>query len=180
MTRIVQLFRRGLRRVLPEEGAASVEFVIVFPFFLGVFLSGYEVATMNMRAVMLERAMDITVRNIRLSSGATLDYEQVKNDICSQTFLIPNCRDALRIELTEVDTDTWSGLNHSPVCIDRTATIQPIVQFENGQQNELMLMRACVVVDPVFPGIGVGRSMPKDPSGGYQIIATAAFVNEPQ
>jgi len=43
-----------------------------------------------------------------------------------------------------------------------------------------MLMRLCAVVDPAFPGIGVGRSMPKDASGGYQIIATTAFVNEPQ
>lgn len=180
MKRFVTCLRRGLRRILPEEGAASVEFVIVFPFFLGVFLSGYEVATMNMRAVMLERSMDIVVRNIRLSSGATLDYDQVKTDICARTFLIPNCNTALRIELTAINTNTWSGLTHSPVCTDRTATIQPIVQFENGQQNELMLMRACVVVDPVFPGIGVGRTIPKDASGGYQIIATSAFVNEPQ
>jgi Flp pilus assembly protein TadG len=169
-----------LRRILPEEGAASVEFVIVFPFFLGVFLSGYEVAMMNMRAVMMERAMDVVVRNIRLSSGATLDYDQVKNDICSQAFMIPDCSNTLKVELLAINTTSWNGLQNRPDCVDRRQTIQPIVQFQNGQQNELMLMRICAVVDPVFPGIGVGRSMPKDPSGGYQIIATSAFVNEPQ
>lgn len=180
MTRTVQFLRRGLRHFLSEKGAASVEFVIVFPFFVGVFLSAYEVAMMNMRAVMMERAMDVVVRQIRLSSGATLDYDQVKADICNQAMLLPDCENTVKIELIAVNTTSWNGLQNRPDCVDRRATIQPVGQFQNGQQNDLMLMRLCAVVDPVFPGIGVGRSMPKDPSGGYQIIATSAFVNEPQ
>lgn len=179
-TSTAKLVRRTLRRFLSEKGAASVEFVIVFPFFLGVFLSAYDVAMMNMRAVMVERAMDIVVRKIRLSGGTTLDYDLVKSDICSIASMIPDCENALKIELIAVNTTSWNGLQHRPSCIDRRAAIQPVGQFENGQENELMLMRLCAVVDPVFPGIGVGRTMPKDASGGYQIIATAAFVNEPK
>ena len=180
MTRIQSYVRRGLRRFLSEKGAASVELVIVFPFFVAVFLSAFDVAMMNMRAVMLERSMDIVVRQIRLSGGATLDYDQVKADICSQAALIPDCANALKIELTVVNTTSWNGLQHRPACVDRRQTIQPIGSFRNGQENELMLMRLCAVVDPIFPGIGVGRSMPKDASGGYQIIASTAFVNEPK
>lgn len=172
--------RNRLRKLLrSERGAASVEFVIVFPFFVGIFLSAFDVAMMNLRAVMMERATDQVVRAIRLSSGATLDYDTVKSDICQQAFMIPDCQNSLMIELIAVNTTSWNGLQHRPACVARGNPIQPLVKFKNGQQNELMLIRVCAVVDPFFPGIGVGRSMPKDPSGGYQVIATSAFVNEP-
>lgn len=181
MTRFGKKLRAGLRRLgLSETGAASVEFVIVFPFFVGVFLSGYEVAIMNMRAVMVERAMDLAVRRIRLSSGAALNYDTVLRDICDDAFLIPDCDNVMKIELTPVSTQTWDGMSNEVDCVKRDQTIQPVVKFSNGQQNELMLIRICAVVDPVFPGVGVGRTMPKDSSGGYQIIASSAFVNEPQ
>ena len=181
MTGIAKRFHRALRRLgLSESGAATVEFVIVFPFFVGVFLSSYDVAMMNMRAVMMEQAMDKAVRRIRLSSGATLNYGQIKNDICQDAYLIPDCNSSLRIEMTPVDTDTWAGMTDSVDCVQRGQSVQPLVKFKNGAENELMLMRICVIVDPVFPGIGVGRSMPKDESGGYKIIASSAFVNEPK
>ena len=171
---------KKLRKLgLSESGAASVEFVIVFPFFVGVFLSAFEVAMMNTRAVMLERAMDLTVRDIRLSSGAVLNYNSILGDVCGRTALIPDCENTLRIELTSVDNTDFSGIEDAAVCARRDLPVQPVVKFENGVENELMLIRVCAVVDPFFPNVGVGRSMPKDPSGGYQIVAASAFVNEP-
>ncbi|MEM8801713.1 MAG: TadE/TadG family type IV pilus assembly protein [Pseudomonadota bacterium] len=180
MTRFGKKLHKTFKRFgLSQSGAATVELVIIFPFFLGVFLSSYDVAIMNMRAVMLEQAMDKAVRRIRISSGAVIDYNTVVNDICEDAFLIPDCNTALRLEMSAVDKTTWTGITGALDCIDRTATIQPVVKWENGSDNELMLIRACVVVDPVFAGIGVGRSMPKDASGGYRVSASSAFVNEP-
>ena len=174
-------FRAGLRRLgLSENGAASVELVIVFPFFVSVFLSSYDVAMMNMRAVMMEQAMDKVVRSIRLSSGAALDYDEILEDICEDAYLVPNCLEALRIEMTPVSTETWAGMETEVDCVKRDEPIQPVVRFSNGLENELMLIRICAIVDPVFPGVGVGRTMPKDETGGYKIIASSAFVNEPQ
>lgn len=171
---------KKLRKLgLSESGAASVEFIIVFPFFLGVFLSAFEVAMMNTRAVMLERAMDITVRDIRLSSGGAVAYNDILDDICDQSTLIPDCKDSLRIELTAIKTTDFAGISDDAGCVRRDLPVQPVVTFENGADDELMLIRVCAVVDPFFPNVGVGRSMPKDPSGGYQIVAASAFVNEP-
>lgn len=171
---------KKLRKLgLSESGAASVEFVIVFPFFVGVFLSAFEVAMMNTRAVMLERSVDLTVRDIRLSSGAALNYEAVRGQICDRAIMVENCENVVTVELTAVDKDTFAGIESTASCIRRDLPIQPVVKFENGTEDELMLIRVCVVVDPFFPNVGVGRSMPKDPSGGYQIVTSSAFVNEP-
>ncbi len=180
MTSFGKRLYRALRRLgLSESGAATVELVIVFPFFIGVFLSSYDVAMMNMRAVMMEQAMDKAVRRIRLSSGANLNYNLIKSDICDDAFLIPDCDNALQIEMQPVSTQTWAGITTGADCVARNQTLQPLIKFRNGAENELMLIRICAVVDPVFPGIGVGRTMPKDASGGYRIIASSAFVNEP-
>ena len=174
--------RKALRRLgLSEAGSASVEFVIVFPFFVGVFISGFEVAMMNMRAVMLERATDIVVRKIRLSSGTqSLSYDVILADICNAAGIIPDCMNTVKMELQPVDTNTWSGMTGQVDCIKRNAQVQPLVKFTNGQQNEMMLLRVCAIVDPIFPTIGVGQSMPVDETGGYMVIASSAFVNEPQ
>ncbi len=181
MTSIAKRLRGALRRLgLSESGAATVEFVIVFPFFVGVFLSSFDVAMMNIRAVMVEQAMDKAVRRIRLSSGSNLNYNQIVKDICEDAYLIPDCRKSLRIQMTPVSTNDWAGMQNDIECVKRNQPIQPLLNFKNGVENELMLIRICAIVDPIFPGIGVGRSMPKDDSGGYQIMASSAFVNEPK
>ncbi len=165
---------------LSEKGVASVEFVVVFPFFVGVFLSSYEVAIMNIRAVMMERAVDIAVRDIRLAGGAQIQHNAVRQGICDQAILIPECNSVTKIELTRVDRDTWTAnLEDEVDCQDRMDQIRPPKNFQNGSQNDLMLIRVCATVDAIFPTFGVGRSIPKDEEGGYILISSSAFVNEP-
>jgi len=38
-----------------------------------------------------------------------------------------------------------------PDCIDRQEPGKPLRNFVNGSSNELMIIRACLVYDPVFP-----------------------------
>lgn len=177
---MLKLISKIKHLILNEDGVATVEFVIVFPFFVGVFVSAFEVAMMNTRAVMMERAMDLTVREIRLSSGSELDYDEILASVCQKSTLIPDCLNTIKIELQSVNKLNFTGIAHRPDCVKRNQPIQPALRFKNGTENELMLIRICAVVDPFFPGVGVGRSMPKDESGGYQIIASSAFVNEPK
>lgn len=167
---------------LGERGVATVEFVVVFPFFVTVFLSAYEVAIMNIRAVMLERAMDIAVRDIRLNGWKDdIAHDDVRYRICESAMLIPDCLDVTKIELTRVDRDTWTtNLELTSDCQDREDEIKPPKNFSNGTENDFMLIRVCSVADAVFPTFGVGRSIPKDEKGGYVLIASSAFVNEPQ
>ena len=146
---------------ISEQGVASVEFVIVIHFFLGVFLSSYEVAIMNIRAVMMERAVDLAVREIRLAGGAQIEHDDVRASVCSQAILIAECTNVTKIELTRVDRDTWTtNLEDEADCQDRLDEIKPPKNFQNGAQNDLMLIRACATVESIFTNFGVGRSIP--------------------
>ena len=42
-----------------------------------------------------------------------------------------------------------------------------------------MLIRACAIVDPMFPMTGLGLSLTKDETGGVQLVTVSAFVAEP-
>ena len=49
-----------------------------------------------------------------------------------------------------------------------------------GTSNDMMIVRACLKVDPLFSGFGFGANMYKDATGAYSIVSTSAFVNEPR
>ncbi|MEM9970216.1 MAG: TadE/TadG family type IV pilus assembly protein [Pseudomonadota bacterium] len=171
--------RNTFRRFLDESGAATVEFVVIFPIFFVIFVSSFEMAMMNIRSVMLERATDIVVREIRINQGADYEYEDVRRGVCSLAVMVPDCEETLRIELSPVDTDNWGLLGAGVDCVDKREEINPVVNFTNGVENELMLVRVCAVVNPFFPTVGLGRTMPKNSDGAYFVIASSAFVNEP-
>jgi hypothetical protein len=52
-------------------------------------------------------------------------------------------------------------------------------QFDPGQPNELMLLRACYKYKPITPVGSVGAAMPKDAEGYAAIVSFSAFVQEP-
>ncbi len=42
-----------------------------------------------------------------------------------------------------------------------------------------MFVRACMIVDPIFPGLGITLGLQRDNSGGLQMVTYTAFMNEP-
>lgn len=164
-----------------DRGAAAVEFAVVCPFFIVLFLSSFETAMMNIRSVMLERATDVVVRQLRINTGSNPSYTRVQTDICNQALMIPDCMNRLRIEMIAVDPADWAPLSGQVRCVRNEEVFNPQDErFENGEQNEMMLLRVCAMVDPFFPTVGVGKSMPKDPdTGAYMVSSSSAFVNEP-
>ena len=42
-----------------------------------------------------------------------------------------------------------------------------------------MFVRACMITDPIFPGLGINLGLRKDKSGSYQLVTYTAFMNEP-
>jgi Flp pilus assembly protein TadG len=181
MTAIRRLVRTVLRRLRAEDGAVTADFVFAFPPIMLILLASIEAGMMMTRGVMLERALDLTVRDLRLGITENPTHDQIRADVCARlAILLPNCTDVLLLELRPVSTATWNVFDAGPVCVDRTAQVQPLTTFVPGESNELMLVRACVVFDPYFPTTGFAANMNLDASGGYALVAMSAFVNEPR
>ncbi|MEO1472185.1 MAG: pilus assembly protein, partial [Pseudomonadota bacterium] len=91
---------------------------------------------------------------------------------------IANCERDLVIELVAFNPAAAYPSNQ-PNCVDRTGKVDPVVTLLPGQRSEIMFVRACLTVDALLPGIGIGLNMPLDSTGGYQIAHYSAFMNEP-
>lgn len=177
----MKLIKRIARAALGEDGTATVEFVIIFPAIMTIFLSSFEVSIYLTRAVLLDRALDLNVRLLRLGALEPATSDELKRRVCNDALIFADCPGAMMIELTTVPTDTWSLPNTQLTCVDRDAEedMQPAVTYNPGTVNDLMLVRACTVFDPFFGTTPLVMQLPLDPSGGYAVAAASTFVNEP-
>lgn len=173
--------RRHLGRFARDQrGAAVVEFAIMFPIVITMFLSGVEMGMMTVRQTLMEHALDRAVRDLRIGTGTEVTHDSLRRRICGYAGLLPDCENALKLEMRPTDMWTFAtNLDETTDCVDRSAEINPVRAFSNGQRSELMLLRACFVFSPIFPNIGFGFHAKKNAAGDIQLIATTAFVNEP-
>ncbi|WP_415183627.1 TadE/TadG family type IV pilus assembly protein [Phaeovulum sp.] len=165
-----------------EDGASTIPAVMFLPFFIILMFSGVELGVLMLRQTLMDRGVDMSVRLLRL--GAPMPtHEQLKRSICSNIGFIPNCMNDLSVEIYAVDKATWtsSQAGTSVTCIDRAATEPPPpTTLERGASDQLMLLRACLKVDPMMPTTGLGGALTKTGDGSIALIVTTAFVNEPR
>ena len=163
-----------------EDGHATIEFAITFPAMLFMLLSGVEFGIIGLNHSSLERALDMTVRDIRLETGAAPQHDEIKQLICQRAGFINNCDTNLRLEMVQMDPRNWGALDAAADCTDLSADGAPLRTFVNGQSNELMVLRACAKLDPVFPTAGLGKNLVKDGAGQFALVSVSAFVQEPR
>lgn len=169
-------FRRFLRN---EEGSATVEFAILIPMLLVILFSTVELGLITVKQSMFERALDITVREIRLGTGEAPQHDEIRDRICERTVFINDCAGSMRLEMVQFDPFLWTGIEQTLDCVSSIEEVHPVRNFVNGQSNELMFLRACMKIDPIFPHWGLGGSLGKDSNGRFSLQAASAFVQEP-
>lgn len=167
-----------------EEGVVTVEFVIVFPIFMLMFLMTFESGMVSLRHFALERGVDLAVRDVRIGLMATPTPDTLRTRICASAGLIPDCENQLQVEMVRLNPRAWVDPNPTVACIDRGAAVQPPVAFSNTGNNWLLFLRACARFDPVMPTSGLGKAIVDNNSGSaaggsYALVATSAFVVEP-
>lgn len=173
-------FRKRLRLFKRDEkGLAAVEFAMFLPIYLGLFFWAAELGIVMMKSVMLDHALDVAMRDLRLGTMVDPSQEKLKEEICARTTIIGNCMDQLMIELRSIPTNTWAMPNTPVTCVNNDEEIQPVVTFTPGRQHEIMLVRACMVIPVLFPSMTFGSYMTTDSTGGIGISSISAFVNEP-
>lgn len=174
------MFRKFRRQ---QDGNASIEFVFLFPVFMALFMLGFESGYYMVRNVLLERGVDIAVRDVRLGNGNVPDFEMLRANICNNAGLIPDCMNSLQIEMQSIPITPGSiaSIQDDARCVDRNSEddIQTGTIYDVGAENEMMMLRACVLSRPLFPTTGIGVKLRVDGEGYYAMVATTAFVNEP-
>lgn len=172
---------KKLRSFLRDESGAVylLPFVIWLPLFLAVIIAGLEIGALSIRHTQLERGLDLTVREVRLGTGENLDHDTLKAMICDNTTLLADCNDMLRLEMIPLSLRQWNEPPRAADCVDSSEPVRPLRQFDPGEPNELMMLRACFKYKPLTPAGSVAAAMPKDSQGYAAIVSFAAFVQEP-
>lgn len=173
---ITKPFRRFSKN---EDGNATLEFAILFVPMFSTLMWSVEIGMIQLHHSMFERALDTTVRDLRLGTGTAPQHEQIRDMICDRAMFIENCNQTVRLEMVRIDPFNWTNPPTDADCIDATQPIEPVRAFDNGGSNDLMFLRACAKYDPVLPHIGMSQYLDQDGSLRYPLIATAAFVQEP-
>ncbi|WP_166486166.1 TadE/TadG family type IV pilus assembly protein [Jannaschia sp. CCS1] len=164
-----------------ETATATLEMVIVFPLMMIVFIAAFETALILTRQIILERSLDMSVRVLRLAQGLDTDTDAVRDTMCANTRLLPNCQELLSIDLIVIDDETYAMPTNEQICNARgeDLIISPDNAFDDGVGGDFMLIRTCLIVDRILPFSGFGLNLTRDDSGGMHMMASTIFVNEP-
>ncbi len=172
-----EMIRRFSKYLRATAGAATVEFIIIFPVLIWIVFSTFELGWITTRQMMLDRSVSLTIRDLRLGKIPNPTHDGLKELVCERATILRDCIDNIHMEL--VPMDEHSGIPQtSTQCVDRTGEIEPVESFNSGTASEVMFVRVCVVVDPLMPGMGVGAGL-KLNGGGFAMVAFSAFKREP-
>lgn len=166
-----------------QDGNASIEFVFLFPVLMFLFLTGFESGYYMVRNAMLERAVEVSVRDVRLGNGRVPNYAALKASICREVGIVEGCSNKIQVELKpiEIRPGAIAAVRTDARCVDTNSSDDPLTgtEYSVGNANNMMMVRACLLAMPLFPTTGIGAGMAVDQQGNYALVATSAFVNEP-
>lgn len=182
---MIRRISRILRRTRKDEdGGPSIEFVLIFPLIMLLVVSAFELGLLMTRHVMLERGVDMAVREVRLNTNTQFDDIMIKKLICNAAGILPKCMDRLYLEMNTVDLRATNGVGAGTVprnasCTDVVDPFELRPAFQNGAANQLMVVRACGRFAPMLPETALGYFLSRIDGGFYRLVATTAFVMEP-
>ncbi|MEM7722343.1 MAG: TadE family protein [Pseudomonadota bacterium] len=170
-----------IQRFARDEGAtASMEFVIMFPVAILLFVAVAETGMILTRQVLLERSLHEAVRVLRLANDLAVTSDQMETAICEETQAIPDCDNVLVVDVTVVQPEYF--VPPSPVieCVDRTNfELELSNDYDTGTDNEMVVIRACAAIDRLVPFSGFGLNLSRDEDGAMYLVSSTVMINEP-
>lgn len=178
---MTRFMKSRMRAFLGDEKGSvhTIEFVLWVPLFLILIIATIEMGAMTMRHTQLERSLDATVRAVRLGTNENLTHGALKTSICEGAPLLADCEQSLQLEMIPLDLRNWSSPPTNADCVDTARAVNPLRQFDAGQDNDLMYLRACYKYRPIAPTGMLAGSFYTDEEGYTKIVSFSAFVQEP-
>lgn len=175
-----KLLHRKLNAFRREDGSAVVEFALWFPMFVMLLGACAELGMIAARHTMLERSLELAVRQVKIRTNNVPQFDELKQIICDEAIMIPDCMSNLSLEMRPQNMRQWQNLPKDADCNDRSEEVRPARMYIAGKQNELMILRACAKFSPIFPTTALGASLSLDGAGDYALVSMSAYVQEPR
>lgn len=181
--RIVSALRRLVRR---EDGATTVEFLLIMPILFGFVVNSAEAGTVMLRGAFLEWGLNAAIRDMRLGvlvkADGTHDPELFRNRLCEAIWILGDqseCRERLEIEVREFTPANVAAMNAQTQCMPGGEEVPPPAIYNPGGDQVLTVVRICASLSPVTPGFGLGAALPKNAYGDFYLTAMSAYTTEP-
>ena len=159
-----------------RRGATTTEFAIAFPFFMWIMFMFAEIGVLSLRTGLLKRGLSMATYEARVGSTDVMNIAEFRNRVCEHTYAMSDCASSLNIEMSIIEDGNFAEFK----CRNReNDDWTPATTFTPNVRNRIMLVRACILVNPVFPGAGIGADLSRGLNGEYAIVATTAIVTEP-
>ncbi|WEK03239.1 MAG: pilus assembly protein [Candidatus Devosia phytovorans] len=168
----------GRKFLKDRNGVAALEFALVAPMLFALIFASIEAGWLMVQTIMLDRALDKTVRSLRIGNIPNPTLDNVRAVLCSEAMVLADCQRTVTLEFVPIlsPSDYPTDLAR---CANRLTGISPILRFNAGSRSQTVFVRACFVVEPFTPGLGLGLALSKDETGSIRIVAKSGFVNEP-
>ena len=163
-----------------QEGAATVDFVVIFPIFFLTIMTFFEAGWFMAKSAMLDRGMETAIRDLRVGVYSNPTPALIRQRVCAAAVIFDDCDNSLMVELTPINNSSDFPSDGAD-CVDRSLAValRPKDDFTPGARSEVMFVRVCAVEDPLKPPVGLGLRLTSYRTVGGRMIAYSAFVIEP-
>jgi Flp pilus assembly protein TadG len=166
-------FGRLLRRFRDNsKGASALEFAIVAPIFLVLLFAIIETALMFFASQVLETMTQDAARMILTGQAQNANYQQTdfKTYVCNQ---IPALFSCANLVVNVQSSSSASTISYTPF----DANCNQVVQYNPGGPGDTVLVQVSYKWQLFVTGLG--WNIANCPNQQRNLVATAAFQNEP-
>lgn len=180
-----------------EDGAPTMEFIILFPLFFLLTVWVIEMGLVTLRWASFERSVDLALRELKVGGlkteideaqdgdvNSSQAHDLIKAAVCDTIFFFPDCTAEIVVEMDALaSTEPIPASNK--LCVDKSEDIDvetTILTGTKGAENvdEIVYIRACIIGKTIFvPDSFLALPITRVAGGGYQLSSNSAYINEP-
>ena len=167
-----------------RKGVTAVEFALIATPFLAIIAALIQTFLVFFAQSVLENAVRASARQILTGQVQLQDASlspsaaqtAFKNTVCSNANVLFNCA-GLMVDVQVANN--WSSTNTGmpTLTYDTNGNVNNAWQFNPGNAGDIVVLRV-IYLWPIFLG-PIAFNMANQPNGSREIMASAAFQNEP-
>ncbi|MBR0966314.1 pilus assembly protein [Bradyrhizobium diazoefficiens] len=173
---------RGRRRYAAfagdDKGATAVEFALVTAPFLALIIALIQTFLVFFAQELLESVVQQSARLIMTGQVQSQQMTQAafKQKVCDQIVIFFNCS-GIMVDVQVANSWTSADTSMPPLTFNSQGQVTNVWQFNPGTAGDIVVLRVTYVWPVVLGPLGFNLS--NISNGNRQIMASAAFQNEP-